>query len=53
MNVNDEQDIEEMVFGSLPFTGLDECIKLHRMNDESMIWSIVFKPTSDMFNPGR
>ena len=35
-----------MIFGSLPFNGLDECIKLHRMNG-SMIWSLVFKPQYD------
>ena len=47
LNSTHEKDFEEMVFGALPFTGLDECIKLHRKKD-NMIWSIVFKPTSNV-----
>ena len=45
-NCENEKDTAEMIFGSLPFNGLDECIKLHRMNG-SMMWSLVFKPKYD------
>ena len=46
-------DIEEMIFGSLPFASLNECTKLHQVKD-SMMWSVVFKPaTYDTFNTPR
>ena len=41
-----------MIFGSLPFAALDECMKLHRLNG-SIMWSLVFNPQHDKFGPNR
>ena len=51
-NDNNEKDVAEMVFGSLPFSGLDECIKLHRIKG-SMMWSLVFKPRIEITGQER